>query len=65
MEQLEELKSELETIRDEEQEAFENIPEAFCETERYTEAEEAAGNLDTAFGSLEEVLEYLSAAVGE
>jgi len=65
MEQLEVLKDELETIQQEEQEAFDNIPEAFMDTDRYSEAEEAVENLDSAFGSLEECLDCLTAAMGE
>ena len=65
MEQLEALKDELENIQQEEQEAFDNIPEAFQDTDRYTEAEEAVDNLDSAFGSLEECLDCLTAAMGE
>ncbi len=65
MEQLEALKDELESIQQEEQEAFDNIPEAFCETDRYTQAEEAVENLDSAFGSLEECIDCLTAAMGE
>lgn len=59
VEALEELKGELEAVRDEEQEAFDNIPEAFQETDRYADAEEKLDYLDSAFGGLEEVIDNL------
>ena len=65
MDQLIELKDQLEELQQEEQEAFDNIPEAFCETDRYTQAEEAVENLGSAFGSLEECIDSLTEAIGE
>ena len=62
IEQLDALKAELEEILEEESEAFDNIPEAFAETDRYAAAEEALDNLDTAFGGLEEVIDSLTEA---
>ena len=61
-EQLQALKDQLEEILQEEQEAFDNIPEAFQETDRYTEAEEKLDYLDTAFGGLEDVIDSLTEA---
>ena len=62
IEQLDALKSELEEILSEEQESFDNIPEAFQETDRYAEAEEKLDYLDSAFGGLEEVIDNLTEA---
>lgn len=62
IEQLDALKSELEEILSEEQESFDNIPEAFESTDRYAAAEEALDYLDTAFGGLEEVIDSLNEA---
>lgn len=60
---IEEVKSDLENIYDEEQEAFENIPENLEGSERYEAAENAVDNLDNAFSGLGEVLEYLEEAM--
>lgn len=56
------LQEDLERIQDEEQEAFDNIPESLWETERYEMNEEAIENLDTAKDSLDTLLEYLEYA---
>lgn len=61
-EQLQVLKDQLEELLQEEQEAFDNIPEAFHDTDRYAEAEEKLDYLDTAFSGLEEVIDSLTEA---
>lgn len=61
-EEIENIKSLLEEIHEEESEAFDNIPENLEGTERYGKAEEAVDNLDSAIGSLEETLEYIEYA---
>ena len=63
IDQLEELKSTIETIMDEEQEAYDNLPENLQGSERGEAMSEAADNLDSAYSSIDEVLEYLSAAI--
>ncbi len=60
---IEEVKSDLENIYDEEQEAFENIPENLEGSERYEAAENAVDNLDSAFSDLDDVLNYLEEAI--
>lgn len=60
---IEEVKSDLENIYDEEQEAFENIPKNLEGSERYEVAENAVDNLDSAFSGIEEILEYLEEAM--
>ena len=45
----------LEVVRDEEQEAFENLPENLQESDRGQKMEEAADALDTAISDLEDV----------
>ena len=60
---LEELKSRLETIMDEEQEAYDNLPENLQGSERGEEMEAAADNLDSAFNGVDEVLDYLNSAI--
>jgi hypothetical protein len=53
----EEIKSELENVRDEEQEAFDNMPEGLQQSDRGQTSEQAIANLDTAINVLEEVLD--------
>ena len=56
------LKEDLEVLLDEEQEYLDNIPENLQESDRALAAEDAIDNLSSAQDSLEEVVEYLSAA---
>lgn len=49
------LREELETIKDEEDESRENMPENLQGSERYEQSETASGNID-------EAMEYLSSA---
>jgi hypothetical protein len=60
---LGELLSRLETLRDDEQAAFDAIPENLAGSQRYEAAEEATTNLDDACDNLETVLEHLDEAV--
>lgn len=48
IEKLDELKTVIEELHDEEQEAFDNLPESFQESERGEAMEAAADNLDSA-----------------
>lgn len=52
---LSDLREELETIKDEEDESRENMPENLQCSERYEQSETASGNID-------EAMEYLSSA---
>lgn len=63
LDQLDDLKSQLEEIAEEEQEARDNIPESMWETERYQKADEACDNLDYASSSLDELVEYIESAM--
>lgn len=60
---IEEAKEDLEMVFDEEQEAFDNIPENLEGSERYEKAEMAVDNLETAMSELEEVLECIEEAI--
>lgn len=62
-EKLSELLSELEVLRDEEQEYYDNMPESLTESERGQKSYEAISNLDDAYGSLEESLSSIDNAV--
>lgn len=52
---LSQARSILETVRDEEQEAYENLPESLQEGERGQRMEEAADILDIAVDDLEDM----------
>lgn len=60
LEQIEEVKSEIEQLAEEEREAYENMPGSLQESERGNAMEEAADNLDNAASSLEEAIDYLN-----
>ena len=54
---LEEIQNSIENIKDEEQEYLDNIPENLQGSDKYTKAEEAVENLETAYDSLGEAIE--------
>lgn len=60
---LEELLEEIRALQEEEQEAYDNLPESFQSSERGEAIWEAADNLESAVSSLEEANEYLAAAI--
>ncbi len=62
MERLEEVKADLEMVAEEEEEAFDNIPESLEGTERYEAAEAAVENLQEAISSFEDLLSYIEEA---
>ena len=59
IDRLEELQSDLETLKYEEEEYRDNIPENLQGSERYEKADEACDNLNSAFYSLEEAVSYM------
>lgn len=58
-EKLEELKTSIESVRDEEQEYMDNMPENLQGSERYGVAEQAVDNLDSAASSIDEIIEAM------
>jgi molecular chaperone GrpE (heat shock protein) len=62
IDQLEELKDALDTLKEEEEEYRDNIPENMQGSERYEIAEAACDNLDSAVDSLDEVISYIEEA---
>lgn len=56
-EKLEELLEELEAIKDEEQEAFDNLPESLQDSERGDKMTEAIENLEYTIDYIEEITE--------
>ena len=65
IERLEELRSDAELILDEEQEAFDNLPESLQEAERGELMQESIEALEEAISSLEEALENFETSKGE
>lgn len=62
---LNELKGQIiDELYEEEQEAFENIPESLQGTERYEIAENAVDMLESASSGLEDVISFLGDAEG-
>lgn len=61
---LEELLEEITALQEEEQDAYDNMPESLQSSERGEAMYEAAENLESAASSLEEVIEYLADAIG-
>lgn len=64
LEQLEIIKGEIEEIRDEEQEKFDNLNEYLQNSEKGEAFTTAIDNLDSAVGSIEDVTSYLEEAKG-
>ena len=62
LEQVQEIQAEVERLQDEEQEYYDNMPEAIQGGERGEIASAAIDNLSSAYDSLDEVIEYLEAA---
>lgn len=58
-EKLEELQTSIESVRDEEQEYMDNMPENLQCSERYETAEQAVENLDNAASSIEELIDAM------
>lgn len=61
---LEKIKSNIETMMEEEQSKFDNMPEGLQESERGEAIQEAIDNLESASGSLEEAIDYLNEIIG-
>ena len=62
---IDDLMADIDAIRSEEDEAYENLPIAFQEGDRGDAMSEAISNLEDAMSSLEEAEDYLNEAKGE
>ena len=62
IEQLEEIQSSIEDIKDEEEEYYNSMPESLQDGEKGDRAQSAIDNLDDATNSIGEVLDSLAAA---
>ncbi len=60
-----EAKEALESLKEEEEEYRDNIPENLQGSEKYEIADTACDNLDTAVSSLDEAIEAIREATGE
>ena len=63
MKSIEDVRWELECLKEEEEEYRDNIPENLKGSERYERADEACDSLDSAYSSLEEAIEYIDEAI--
>lgn len=57
---LEEANSRLEMVKDEEQEAFDNLPEGIQYSERGEQMEEYVSQMDEAYDSIQEAIDTLT-----
>lgn len=53
----------LEELRDEEQEAYDNLPEGIQDSERGENMYNAIDNIESAISSIEEITNYLNEAI--
>lgn len=63
IDKLEELKSDVEMLKDEEQEAFDNLPEGIQASERGEAMETAAYNLEEAYDYMDSVIDSLTESI--
>lgn len=60
---LDEKSKELEKIRDEEQDCYDNLPEGLVDSERGEAMGENCDDLDSAVEALEEVIDYIKGVI--
>lgn len=65
IQKIEDLTYDIDVLRDEEEESYENLPESIQYSDRGEAMSEAIDNLESAISSLEEATEYLNEAKGE
>lgn len=65
IEQLDVLKSDIESVTDDEQTAYDNLPETIQTGNRGELMMSAIDNLESAVSSVEEAIDYLNEARGE
>lgn len=56
---LNDIRDKLESIRDDENQKYDNMPEGLQDSERANEMLEAVDNLDSAISAIDEAVEYL------
>lgn len=60
---IEAIMSDLETLKEEEEEYRDNMPEGFYGSDRYEKAEDACDSMQFAFDSLEEAVSSIAEAI--
>lgn len=65
IEMIDELMSDVYVLYEEENDAYENLPDSLKDSERGEAMYDAVSNLEDAYGSLEEANDYLECAKGE
>lgn len=60
---VEEVKCSIQTLKAEEEDAYENLPEPLQESEKGDRMQDAIDSLDNAEDSIDEVIEYLTQAM--
>ena len=63
IEKLEDIKSELEAIRDEECEAYENLPESLQYSERGDMMQECMDEIDDAVSNFDDIIDQLNEVI--
>lgn len=63
IDQLTDLETEIEKVQDEEQEAYDNLPESLQECEKGERMSDAIDSLDHAFCSVGDTISYLDEAI--
>lgn len=63
IDKLYEIQGDIDFLKDEEQEYYDNMPESIQAGEKGDKAQEAVDNLDYAYSSIDEVIEYLEEAL--
>ena len=63
IDQLEDIKSQLGELQQEEQDAYDNLPESLQDSERGERIQEAAENMEYAATSIDEVIDYINNAI--
>lgn len=57
--QLEDIQAEIDSLRDEEEECYDNLPESLQDSEKGELMQEAIDAMDNADGSIQEAIDYL------
>ena len=65
IQKIEDITADIDLVREDEETAYENLPESLQESERGQLMYEAIDYLESAMSSIEEVTDYLNSAKGE
>lgn len=65
VEQLELLRDDVSQIKDEEQDAFDNMPESLQQGERGQASEQAIDSLDSAYTDIDSAVDSINNAIGD